>query len=130
MALCGATVKQYFCRWRPVTSVPAQQTSITTAPWSAAECRPNRCSKRSSGLRRTRARRLSSHCRRISTGHRAPLAVWRGGQVCALEDLVKTPPRLAGRWADGFRVNERGEILAFRSGSSVGAGHFVLRPRK
>jgi uncharacterized membrane protein len=56
--------------------------------------------------------------------------VWRGGEVCALEDLVKTPPGLAGRWADGFRVNELGEILAFRAGSSVGGGYFVLRPRR
>lgn len=60
----------------------------------------------------------------------APATVWRGGEVCALEDLVKTPPGLEGQWAEGFRVNERGEILALRSGSSVGAGWFVLRPRR
>lgn len=56
--------------------------------------------------------------------------VWRGAEVCALEELVKTPPGLEGQWVAGFRVNERGEILAFRSGSSVGAGWFVLRTRK
>jgi uncharacterized membrane protein len=60
----------------------------------------------------------------------APATVWRGGEACLLDDLVKTPRGLEGNWAVAFRVNERGEILAFRSGSSVGAGDFLLRPLK
>jgi uncharacterized membrane protein len=53
--------------------------------------------------------------------------VWRGGQTCALQDLVKTP-ELEGRWTVARRVNERGEVLALLEPSPVGAGWFVLRP--
>jgi uncharacterized membrane protein len=44
--------------------------------------------------------------------------LWRGEQICALQDLVTTPG-LEGQLTSASRINERGEILA---------GGFVLRP--
>ena len=61
----------------------------------------------------------------ISSTLLAPATLWRGGQVCKLQDLVRTPA-LTGQWIAAARVNERGEILAFLESSPVGAGWFVL----
>jgi uncharacterized membrane protein len=53
--------------------------------------------------------------------------VWRGGETCAIGDLVTTPG-LDGPWTHATRVNQRGEILALMRSAPVGAGWFLLRP--